>query len=79
VAGLEQNILLSLGTLLCGMGGSEYQKLSGVMNFPSVVSAETQFHRIEKDILIPAILELQAEVIEEALFELKKRKSIKKS
>ena len=55
------------------MGGSEYQKLSGVMNFPSVVSAETQFHRIEKDILIPAILELQAEVIEEALFELKKK------
>lgn len=69
IACLENNVRMALAMLMNGMGGSESERFAGIMNLPNVGSMSTQFHRIEKDLLIPALLELQEEVLEEALIE----------
>ena len=77
VAWFEANIQLALSALLNGIGDSELETLTCVMNFPNPNCVEKQFHRIEKEILIPGLLELQDEVllesiVEEAQIEMKK-------
>jgi hypothetical protein len=58
VAWFEANIQIALSALLNGIGGSELETLTCVMNFPNPNCMEKQFHRIEKDILISDLLEL---------------------
>ena len=68
-AWFQTNIQLALATVLNGTGGSELKTFASLLNLPNAASIENQFHRIEKDLIIPNALELQEESLNEALVE----------
>ena len=56
-------------TVLNGTGGTELKTFASLLNLPNAASIENQFHRIEKDLIIPTAIQLQEEALNEALIE----------